>query len=232
MTWLHHSTLPDDLTPRHATALAGLPLRSIPQGTVLFRPGDRAEGFAVVLRGRVEVFLNGPTGRGILLYAVEPGESCVQTTLGLLADEEYAAEAVTANPVDTVIIPKSLFLTLMNESPAFRAYVFRAFGQRMGAITRILERVAFQTVEARLSQSLLGLAEAGCVRTTQADLAQRIGSAREVVSRRLDALARRGLVATERGLIRILDEAALRRLAEETEDGQRDNVTDKPVRFG
>ncbi|MCK7475756.1 MAG: cyclic nucleotide-binding domain-containing protein [Rhodopseudomonas palustris] len=50
----------------------------------MFRPGDAAQGFVVVLEGRVEVFLTGPTGREILLYAVEPGQGCVQTTLGLM----------------------------------------------------------------------------------------------------------------------------------------------------
>lgn len=214
MSWVQSAPQLASLSPPQIAALAALSPRALPQGTVLFRPGDRATGFAVVLQGRVEVFLHGPTGRGILLYAVEPGESCVQTTLGLLADEDYAGEAVTVTEVQAVTIPRGLFLSLMDEAPAFRSYVFRAFGQRMGSITRMLERVAFQTVEARLSRALLDLAEAGEVRATQADLAQRIGSAREVVSRRLDMLARRGLVATERGLIRLKDPDALLLLAE------------------
>jgi CRP/FNR family transcriptional regulator len=215
MSWVHCAPHLGRLVPAQQQALAALMPRVLPPGAVLFRPGDRAMGFAIVLEGRVEVFLNSPTGRGILLYAVEPGESCVQTTLGLLAGEEYAGEAVAANEVRAVMIPRGLFLDLMNEAPDFRAYVFRAFGQRMGAITRMLERVAFQTVEARLARALLDLAEGAEVRVTQADLAQRIGSAREVVSRRLDALARRGLVITERGLIRLNDIEGLRFLGED-----------------
>lgn len=218
MTWMHRSPLTDGLAPDHAADLAALTPRRLPAGTVIFRPGDRATGFAVILQGRVDVFLHGPSGRGILLYAVAPGESCVQTTLGLMADEAYTGEAITATDVETVIIPRGLFLELMDGAPAFRAYVFRAFGQRMSAVTRMLEQVAFQTVEARLARALLDLAEGGEVRGTQVELAQRIGSAREVVSRRLDALARRGLVATERGLIRLTDPATLARLAEDGED--------------
>lgn len=215
MSWVHSAAHLGGFGPAQQQALAALVPRAIPAGAVLFRPGDRAMGFVVVLQGRVEVFLNSASGRGILLYAVEPGESCVQTTLGLLADEDYAGEAVAATEVQAVMIPRGLFLDLMNEAPAFRAYVFRAFGQRMGAITRMLEQVAFQTVEARLARALLDLAEGAEVRATQADLAQRIGSAREVVSRRLDALARRGLVATERGLIHLRDAEGLRLLAED-----------------
>ena len=50
---------------------------------------------------------------------------------------------------------------------------------------------------------------------TQAELAARIGSAREVVSRHLSALARDGLIAVDRGKIRLLDAEALRQLAAE-----------------
>ena len=62
----------------------------------MFRPGDMAQGFVIVLSGRIEVRLTSASGREILLYAVEPGESCVQTTLGLMGGEPYSGEAVAA----------------------------------------------------------------------------------------------------------------------------------------
>lgn len=186
----------------------------VPRGVALFHPGDSAEGFVVVLSGRIEVFLTGPTGREILLYSVEPGQSCVQTTLGLLGSEEYSGEAVTATPARIVMIPRALFLDLMDRSQPFRGFVFGAFARRMQDMMQLLEKVAFQRVEARLAAELLALSEGGEVRATHQDLATRIGSAREVISRRLDGFARRGWVATDRGCVRIADPAALRRLAE------------------
>ena len=67
--------------------LLSLPEQTVVKGAVLFRPGDAAQGFVMVLSGRIEVHLTGPSGREILLYAVEPGQSCVQTTVGLMAGE-------------------------------------------------------------------------------------------------------------------------------------------------
>lgn len=194
-------------------ALAALPARALPRGTPLFHPGDSAQGFVVVLSGRIEVFLTGPSGREILLYAVEPGQSCIQTTLGLMADEPYAGEAITATEAQVVLIPRALFLRLMDEEAAFRGFVLQAFARRMGDVTRLLERVAFGRIEARLAQALLDLAEDGVVQATQAELAARIGSAREVISRRLDAFARAGWVATDRGQVSLRDLPALRQLA-------------------
>ncbi len=163
--------------------------------------------------GRIDVFLTGPSGRDILLYSVEPGGSCVQTTLGLLGGEDYSGEAIAATDVRAVLIPKVEFLSLMDGSPPFRAFVFAAFALRMQGMLHLLERVAFQRVESRLAAALLDRAEGEEVRATHQELATAIGSAREVVSRRLDALARSGLVATERGAVLIRDRTGLARLA-------------------
>jgi CRP/FNR family transcriptional regulator len=210
--WLPRAHLPD-LPSQARAALSALRPVTLPRGHVIFRPGDPAQGFALILSGRVDVFLTGPTGRDILLYAVEPGQSCIQTTLGLLGDEDYTGEALTATEVDAVIIPRAHFLSLMDSAPPFRAFVFRAFATRMQSMMHVLEKVAFQRVESRLAQMLLDLAEDGVVHATHADLATRIGSAREVVSRRLDSFARRGWVTTDRGTVRVSNPEALTRLA-------------------
>ena len=194
--------------------LDALVVQTLPRGARLFGPGERAAGFAVVLSGRVEVSLTGPSGREILLYAVEPGQSCIQSTLGLLGDEPYSGEAICAGEVRLALIPAGMFHGLMDRSEVFRGYVFRALAMRMNDMTMLLERVAFTRVEARLAQALLELAQGEAVEATHAELAARIGSAREVVSRRLEAMAKRGLVATDRGRVDLRDRAALRRLAE------------------
>ncbi|TCO70569.1 Crp/Fnr family transcriptional regulator [Rhodovulum euryhalinum] len=193
--------------------LEGLPVMRLPKGKVLFCPGEAARGFTILLKGRVEVYLVGPTGREILLYAIEPGQSCVQSTLGLLGGEDYTGEAITVTDCEAILIPREMFLALMDQSPVFRRFVFGAFAMRMQAIMALLERVAFQRVESRLAADLLAQAQGGAVHATHQELATRIGTAREVVSRRLDALAKAGLVRLDRGLVTIEDAEGLARVA-------------------
>lgn len=202
-----------DLSAIGQTALGALPHRQLPAGTPLFHPGDPAQAFVVVLSGRIEVMLTGPSGREILLYAVEPGQSCIQTTLGLMGDEAYTGDAATATACEVVLIPKPLFRNLLDTEPGFRRFVMQAFGARMADLTRLLERVAFGRIEQRLAAALLDLAQGAQVQATHADLAARIGSAREVVSRRLEGFARHGWVSTDRGTVTLLDLAALRQIA-------------------
>lgn len=213
MDWISDAPALACLAPEARAALAALAPLDLPRGAVLFRPGDAVQGFALVLSGRIEVYLTGASGREILLYAVEPGQTCVQTTLGLLGEADYTGEALTAAPSRVVMVPRALFLSLMDSAPEFRRLVFAALAERMEEVIRLMERVSFQPVEARLAGWLLTRAEAGRVAATQAEIAAQIGSAREVISRRLDAFARRGWVRTERGAVEICDASALRRLA-------------------
>ncbi len=197
------------LPPQALARLDTLPRHALPAGQTLFRAGDSAQGFAVVLTGRVELRLTGTTGREILLYAIEPGQTCIQTTLGLMGDTPYTADAVTTCATELVVIPAQMFHDLMQDAP-FRAHVFRAFGARMAEVTALLEQVAFDPIEARLARALLDLSEDGVVRATHAGLAAKIGSAREVVSRQLERFAALGLVRTERGRVLCTDLDGLR----------------------
>ena len=187
-----------------------------PKGTVLFRPGEAVKGYVIVLSGSVAVNLVGPGGRDILLYRVEPGQACIQSTLGLLTEEEYSGEALAETDSRVVLIPRALFLELIETSPAFRRLVFAAFAERMQSMMHVLERIAFQKVESRLAAHLLERADAsGTLQATQADMATAIGTAREVISRRLEALERRGAIRRERGRVRIARPEMLRALAEQ-----------------
>jgi CRP/FNR family transcriptional regulator len=187
----------------------------VPAGASLFHPGDAVKGYVIVLEGRVEVRLAGPTGRDIRLYDVTPGEACIQSTLGLLGgDDHYSAEAVAEGPCRIVLLPRTDFLALLDGSARFRRLILAALAARMQETMRRLEIMSFQPVEARLAQALLERAEEGVVQATHQELAVAIGSAREVISRRLERLAAAGVVALERGRVHILDRGALRRMAE------------------
>lgn len=217
MTWLSLAHALDSLeAPARATLGRLTPLR-LPPGAVLFRPGESVKGYAIVLSGQVDVSLTGASGREMLLYSVVPGQSCIQSTLGLLGGGDYTAEASTRSETELVLIPRDLFLALVDTSPAFRTVVFQAFSDRMQNMMQLVEKVAFQRVECRLAEHLLrlGAAAPGPLRITHAELAARVGTAREVISRRLDAWARRGLVKTGRGTIEITDTETLRAIAED-----------------
>ena len=212
--WLAGSDLSKALDEAARRELSALRPSVFSPGTVLFRPGDPPGGFVIVLSGRVGVYLTGRSGRELLLYSVDPGEACIQTTMGLLSGDVYTGEGVTEADVSAVIVPAAMFERLMRDSPSFRGIVFKALGDRFSDVTRLLEQLAFVRVEQRLAEALVANAGTGDVVTqTHQELATQIGSAREVVSRKLERLARAGILRLDRGRIEIADRSGLSVLA-------------------
>ncbi len=214
MSWTGADPAFSALDPAARARLDALTPMDVPTGATLFSPGESVKGYVIVLTGRVGVFLLGPSGRDILLYEVAPGQSCIQSTLGLLGVDDYTAEAVAASDSRLVLLPRPVFMTLLNDSQGFRQMVFAAFAERMQSMMQLIENVSFMRFEARLANLILNRADArGTVTMTQADMATAIGSAREVVSRRLDKMARAGALTHERGVVHIRDRTALENIA-------------------
>jgi CRP/FNR family transcriptional regulator len=212
--WIDHTPFLSILDAEARAALEGLKPQHVPDRTTLFRPGDAAQAFVILISGRIGVYLSGRGGRELLLYAVTPGETCVQTTLGVLGGALYTGEAIAETDLVAVMVPPAMFETLIARSASFRAFVFRAFAARLGDLMFVLEQVAFVKVEQRLARALLDRAGVGnMVEATHQELAVMIGSAREVVSRRLEALASKGVIANERGQVHVLERSELQRMA-------------------
>lgn len=199
-----------DLLVRNARMVA------LPRGTTVFSPGQVCPGWILVESGSVRVMMTADTGREILLYRVEPGESCLLTTSCLFGEEPYAATGLTETDVTALVLPASTVFHLVESEPEFRRLVFSGFGQRIGTILKTMEDAIFHRIEPRLARLLLARADAeGKLDATQADIASDLGSAREVIARHLGRLADEGILAKDRGHITILDRAALSRLAAE-----------------
>lgn len=187
---------------------------AVPAGTCIFRQGESADHYLVVVSGTVKVFARSAEGREVVLYRVREGEMCTLTTCCMLSRSQYPAEAVTESDVRARTIGAADFDRALNESTEFRKFVFQGFSGRLAEIMQRMERLVLESVHIRLARDLLSRAdEDGVVSMTHEELALDIGSAREVVSRHLKLLEQQGHIETGRGSIRILHPQALRELS-------------------
>jgi len=179
----------------------------------LFMPGDECEYYVFVRSGLVRVELLSSKGQNLLLYRIADGQSCVMTTACLLGANRYHAHAITETQVELILLPQNAFRAKLAESSAFRDHVFNGFSERLAALMQRTAELATHTVDQRLAAALLARAETASqgavIALTHEQLAIDIGSAREVVSRRLAAFEKQGVVARHRGGIEILQTETL-----------------------
>ncbi|WP_018413108.1 Crp/Fnr family transcriptional regulator [Methyloversatilis thermotolerans] len=185
-------------------------LMELPAGTLIFDEHQPCVGFPFVLDGQVKVAKSSANGRELPLYRVHTGETCVISSACLLGQSDYNAHAVAETAVRLLVVPSWLFDELMAE-PAFRRFVFGLFADRVADLMQLVEAIAFQRLDQRLAALLLGHGKT--LHTTHQQLADELGSVREIVSRLLKNFAEQGLVALGRNQIDILDPAGLRALA-------------------
>lgn len=186
-----------------------------PVGAVGYREADPCNAYVMRLAGRSRVFKMSESGREILLYRVAAGETCVLTTTCLLGRSCYPASTVVEEPIRDVIVPAVAFHRLMIESDVFRRFVMSNYGDLISNLIVLVDEVAFHGLDARLARQLLEAAAMhSAIERTHQQLADELGTAREVVSRQLKQLEHQGVVSLGRGQITILKKDALEKIAQ------------------
>ncbi len=179
-------------------------------GDVLRRPGEDVDRVMIVLEGVVRVERTATAGRAIELYRVEHDEPCVLEVSSALSEAQYPARAVAQTGGTALVIALSRFRRALADDPELQRRVFRVVSERLLEVMGLLEAVVFGRVEERLRALLLReMDERRIVRATHAELAERLGTAREVVSRLLSQLEGEGSLELQRGSITVLDPETL-----------------------
>ncbi|WP_432694951.1 Crp/Fnr family transcriptional regulator [Marinobacterium sp. YM272] len=211
--WLDHfPALKDITTPGWQAACEQAREIQLPPGQPVFHTGDRCQQFILVLEGSVRVQKLSESGREIVLYRVESGQSCILTTACLLGNSPYQAEAFTETEVRAVAIPSRAFEQALDDSKQLRDFVFAGYGQRLTELLMLIDAISFGRLDCRLAARLLKSDDTP-IRTTHQQLANELGSAREVISRTLKEFERRGWVKLGRGSIEVIDAAQLNNLS-------------------
>lgn len=191
--------------------LGRVQLMRVPAGTPMFGEGSPCRQFPLVLEGSIRV-AKSSEGRELQLYRVVPGESCVLTGGCLVGGRDYPATGVVEQDARLVVLPKPVFDELLATHAPFRQYVFSLFAERLTELMALVEAVAFHKLDRRLAGALLG--HGRLVAITHQQLADEVGSVREIVTRVLRSFADQGLVRLSRGSVEVLDAGGLRRAAE------------------
>ncbi|TSA00626.1 MAG: Crp/Fnr family transcriptional regulator [Rhodocyclaceae bacterium] len=186
---------------------------TVPASAVVFDERQPCRGFPFVLEGAIRVVKHSASGRELPLYRVLAGESCIISSSCLLGHADYNARGVSEGPTTLALLPRPLFEEML-ATPVFRNFVFALFSERMAELMQLVEEVAFRKLDQRLAALLLG--KGRVVRATHQQLADELGSVREMVSRLLKGFAEQGLVRLGREQVEVLDAAGLRRIASVT----------------
>lgn len=195
----------------------GLARKACSRAEVALHKGQPVSGAYVVLAGRLRVFTLAPNGTEATLYFIEPGETCVLALNCLFNDLLYPAWVQAETPATIALIPGPVYRKLFEREPTIQNLTVHALSTLVFRLMSELELIHSSHHKQRLANFILiQAASDGVLRMTQQQLAQHLGTTREVVARLLGEFVATGLVRTRRGAVTIQDLFGLRRVVAES----------------
>ncbi|MBK6910339.1 MAG: Crp/Fnr family transcriptional regulator [bacterium] len=208
------TTAPRDL--REAMLEHGQVMR-LESGARVFNEGDACQVVPFIGSGGVRVFKHNGARREVTLYHVGAGQSCVMTMSCTVNGCSYPASAdvLPTGPLEFVGYPPQRMLGWIDKFPEMRSHYQQMMHQRMVHLFGLIEDLTFTRMDRRIASFLLQRFAGGGVFTpslniTHEQIADELGSAREVVSRLLKEFERSGAVELSRGQVRMTNENMLR----------------------
>lgn len=196
-------------------ALAGVALRRrLDAGEPLFLAGEAAKGLAVVVSGRVKVYVISPaSGREVVLAMEHPFNAVAE--LVSLDGGSYPASAEAAESSEVLWLEQSGFQRLLRQRPEIALHLMGMLGRRLRRLVGLVEQISFQEVVHRLARYLVGVAKDGVpfVLDTNGAIAAQLGTVPELVSRNLSRLHAGGVIELQGRTVTALDTKELTEMA-------------------
>jgi CRP/FNR family transcriptional regulator len=160
----------------------------------------------IVLDGSIKVMRTDPDGRELLLYYIRPGESCIMSFLGALHHETSKVKAVAEEVTTLLLIPPDKSAEWISKYPEWADFMFKLYHRRFEELLQVVNSMAFDKLDQRLEKLLIQKAElhhTKTVQTTHQQLADELGTTREVISRLLKQMENEGIVVLGRNKIEL-----------------------------
>jgi CRP/FNR family cyclic AMP-dependent transcriptional regulator len=169
---------------------------------ILINEGDVSDSIYIVVSGRLRTFASSLDGRDVVLAEHGPGEYVGELALD---GAERSASVKAVEPTTCCVVPGSEMRAFMAEHPEFAVHLSRKLSRMVRRLTEQVKDLALKDVYGRMVRVLTELSDpVGAERVvrdklTQQDIADRVGSSREMVNRIMKDLAAGGYVSVRDG---------------------------------
>lgn len=181
-------------------------IKEIPRGTVLLSEGQYVKVIPVVIDGLIKVYSSFEE-RELLLYYIQPNESCIMSFAASLKNEPSKIYAETEEDTKVLLIPSDKIPGLTESFPAMNTFFYRLFNLRYLELLDTISHVLFKKMDERLYDYLrkkVKLSGQNPIRISHGQIANELGTVREVISRVMKKLDTEGKVKQHSNLIEVL----------------------------
>lgn len=183
-------------------------------GAQLLHKGQPVSGAYFVIQGRLRIYTLSPAGLEATLYSVDPGETCVLALNSLFNDLLYPAWVQAEYASTIAVISGSVLRRLFDIEPSIRDALVQSLASMVFGLMAELQQIHACKLEQRLANLIIMRATSdGLLRMTQQQMAQHLGTTREVIARLTRGFVSAKYIEAQRGMMAILNISALSSIA-------------------
>ena len=182
-------------------------VKQYPANAVIINEGDAADSLFIVLAGRVKVYAANEAGKEVILSTLGAGEYVGELALD---GGTRSASVMTMEPTRCAVVTGASLRDFLAAHPDFELHLIRDLIRRVRRLTGSVKNLALEDVYHRVVALLHELSEPQggqrvvAQKLTQQDIADHVGSSREMVSRIFKELVTGGYLRVDAGRITIL----------------------------
>lgn len=182
---------------------------SVASGKVLMEPGQFIKAVPLLIDGSVKIMRMDDDGKELFLYYLTSGETCALSLTCCTAAKPSEIKAVVEENAKIIFIPIQVHEQFSNEFKQWKDFVSMTYQARFQELLSTLDAVAFKRMDERLMRYIVTKMKqhkANELHTTHQEIANELGTSREVVSRLLKQLEKKKWIELGRNIIYIRDD--------------------------
>jgi CRP/FNR family transcriptional regulator len=196
--------------------LSSVHKRAYKKGTVIHNGSEDCIGLLLVKSGQIRVYTVSDEGKELTLYRLFERDMCLFSASCIFQSIQFDVTVSAELDSEIYIVPSPLYKSLMESSVAVANYTNELMASHFSEVMWLMDKVMNKKLDSRLAAFLLEestLTGSKTLNITHEQIANHLGSIREVVTRMLNYLSSEGMVSLERGSVTIVDTNRLAFLA-------------------
>ncbi|MCC3868678.1 Crp/Fnr family transcriptional regulator [Terrisporobacter mayombei] len=178
------------------------------KGEIVHSKNSSCTGLLVTISGNFRVFISAPSGRQITLFKLYDRDVCMLSASCAFTNLTYDVNLESQSNSEAIIIDSSLIKKLSSSNFEVMNYILNLTQDKLSEVMYILEQATFFSLDERITNYLLEQSrytDSCLLYITHENIANELGSSREVISRILKKFEKEGKIEVSRGKVKLIN---------------------------
>ncbi|PCE66234.1 Crp/Fnr family transcriptional regulator [Sediminicola luteus] len=181
--------------------------KEVTEGMLLMDIGQYIRSMPLLISGAIKILREDEEGDELLLYYLEPGDTCAMTLTCCMGSAKSEIRAIAETDTQLIMVPVQKMEEWTGKYRNWRNFVFESYHTRLMEMLETIDSIAFMNMDQRLLKYLKEKTRIGkedMINATHQQIAYDLHTSRVVVSRLLKSLEKKGMIELHRNSIKII----------------------------